>query len=196
MSNKNNIVEAIWLLLKRIVLWVLLGLVSLVLLIFVFINVINFSLEDHKSPQKINGLNGINLNQSLSDFLFKFEGFKKEVVTDRDGKESKEIVFYSNDRYVVYFRNQKIEAVEDYCQSVLVDEKGINGIRCGDSSDKILEKYKEKIKIFCGKENLRLFISEDYNIAYTLRLNKVIRIRVEDKINYDNSWVDCKDYKI
>ena len=46
---------------------------------FIFIYSFKFNFDDYKSLLVISELNGISLNQTVSDFLFKNEGFKKEL---------------------------------------------------------------------------------------------------------------------
>lgn len=190
MDNKNKAAEAILIVLKRIILWVLLGFSGLILLFFIFIYSFRFNFDDYKSLKVITELNGINLDETLSDFLFKNEGYKKSefIFLGSD--------FYENERNSVYFTNQKVTSITDNCQSVRVNEIGTNGIICEDSSEKVLSKYKEKVKILCGNDNSRLIMSTEHNVAYTLKKNKVVQVTVEKNISHDSSWVDCKDYKI
>lgn len=190
MDNKNQTAEAILIVLKRIILWVLLGFGGLVLLFFIFIYSFRFNFDDYKSLKVITELNGINLDETLSDFLFKNVGYKKSEFVFLDSDH------YENERNSVFFNHQKVKSITDNCQSVRVSELGTNGIICEDSSEKILSKYKEKVKILCGNDNSRLIMSTEHNVAYTLKKNKVVQVTVEKNISHDSSWVDCKDYKI
>ena len=190
MDNKNQTAEAILIVLKRIILWVLLGFGGLVLLFFIFIYSFRFNFDDYKSLKVITELNGINLDETLSDFLFKNEGYKKSEFVFLDSDH------YENERNSVLFNHQTVKSITDNCQSVRVSELGTNGIICEDSSEKILSKYKEKVKILCGNDNSRLIISTEHNVAYTLKKNKVVQVTVEKNISHDSSWVDCKDYKL
>jgi hypothetical protein len=190
MDNQNKTAEAILIVLKRIILWALLGFVGLILLFFIFIYSFRINFDDYKSLKVITELNGINLDETLSDFLFKNEGYKKSefVFLDSD--------YYENERNSVSFIHQKVRSITDNCESVRVNELGTNGVVCEDSSEKILSKYKDKVKILCGNDNSRLFLSTEHNVAYILKRNKVVQVQVEKNISHDSSWVDCKDYKI
>jgi hypothetical protein len=190
MTNKNQTAETILIVLKRIILWALIGFSGLILLFFIFIYSFRINFDDYKSLKVITELNGITLDETLSDFLFKNEGYKKGefVFLDSD--------YYENERNSVSFKHQKVRSITDNCQSVRVSELGTNGIICEDPSEKILSKYKEKVKILCGNDNSRLIMSAEHNVAYTLKKNKVVQVTVEKNISHDSSWVDCKDYKI
>jgi hypothetical protein len=196
MSIKNETAEAILIVLRRIIWWVILGFISFIILIFLFIYSFKFNFEDYKPLKVINELNGITLEQTLSDFLFKNNGFNKEKVIGKDGKEDKSVSFYSNERYFVGFIDQKVQEIDDDCSNLYVGEVGANDIVCRDSSEKILGKYKDKIKVYCGNNNSRFMLAKEYNVAYTLKQNEVVKIQVSKNISLDKSWIDCKDYKL
>jgi hypothetical protein len=144
----------------------------------------------------VNHLNGISLEQTLSDFLFKNNGFIKDKLIGKNSKEDELMSIYSNEKYSVVFINQKVSEIYDYCTNLYVQETNVNDIECKNSSEKVLSKYKEKIKVYCGNGNSRFMLAEEYNVAYTLKKNEIVQIQVAKEIALDKSWVDCKYYKI
>jgi len=108
----------------------LIGFSGFVLLLLIFFYALRFNFDDYKSLKVITELNGIKLDETLSDFLFKNEGYKKGEFLFSDSD------YYENERYYVSFKSQKVIGIKDNCQSVLVGELGTNGINCGDSSEK------------------------------------------------------------
>ena len=195
MKSKEK-AEAILMILKRIIFWLFLSFFIVISLFFLFIYI---SIPSHKAdsqPKTITEINGILLDQSLSDFLFKNDGFKKEKLVEQDGKESEKLKAYSNERYFVVFVNQRVDEIHDSCKNLLVGEELVNGVGCNDSLDKIKSVYKDQLKIYCGPENIRVAIPNENKVTYILEKNKVKSIDVLNKTYIDKNWVDCKDFKI
>jgi hypothetical protein len=155
--------------------------------------------DEVNSLEVATSIRGISLDQTLADFLFKNDGFKEEKFVGANGKEDKDQVAYANERYTVFFYKQRVFAIYDYCENLLIDEyrkNSINGISCMSSMDNILVTYKDKVKVYCGYNNQRWLVAGEYNISFRLEKNKIIGVEVRKNIVNDKEWMDCKDYKI
>lgn len=182
--------------LRKIIVWIVCGVVAVISLVFLFIHFTAPSPKIDLQPKIITEINGLILDQSLSDFLFKNDGFKKEKLVEKDGKESMNLRAYSNERYFVVFVNQRVDEIHDSCENLLVGEELANGVGCNDSLDKIKSIYKDQLKIYCGPQNIRVAIPNENKVTYILEKNKVKSIDVLNKTYIDKNWVDCKDFKI
>ena len=150
-------------------------------------------------PKIVNELNDIHLNEKLSDVLFKNEGFK---ITQEPENENG--VLYSNEDGHKYFyaKNGLITRIALSCKKEDSSTK-YGKIKCNETGEEILEKYKNEVKIICRykdddlKTKNRLYDVEKYGIRFALEYNKVIGFIVDEPNNLfteknKEEWSECK----
>ena len=197
MADKYQVAETIFTVIKRLIKWAVIGVVvywlGIFLLMYVFVNI--SSSKDSVSIKVVNEMNGVKLNESLGDVLFKKKEYKKSSEAQSKSLANERYVIYDDGKYEVVFDNDKSVELNDTCGKIYVGEKGVNGIVCDDSSERILNQYGEQINIYCMKDNTRVYLTPNYNVAYYLKSNEVKRISVSKYITKQDAWLDCKDFK-
>jgi hypothetical protein len=127
-------------------------------------------------PKIVNELGDIKLDEKISDVLFKNEGF-----TIAQEPENEYGVLYSNINAKKHFyaKNGLITRIALSCEKE--DRYTEYGkIKCNQTSEEILQKYKEEVKVFCRykddemKTKNRIYDVEKYGIRFGLEYNKVI----------------------
>lgn len=197
MADKYQVAETIFTVIKRLIKWAVIGVVvywlGIFLLMYVIVNI--SSSKDSVSIKVVNEMNGVKLNESLGDVLFKKKEYKKSSEAQSKSLANERYVIYDDGKYEVVFDNDKSVELNDTCGKIYVGEKGVNGIVCDDSSERILNQYGEQINIYCMKDNTRVYLTPNYNVAYYLKSNEVKRISVSKYITKQDAWLDCKDFK-
>ena len=131
--------------------------------------------HEEKKPKIVSEIKGVKIKEKLADALFKNEGYKLDKNEDSD-----EEITYKNDEMRMQFivKDGLISRVLFLCLKSDTSTT-IEGIRCGDSGEEILEKYGEELKVLCRikndefKEKIRLYDVEKYGIRFGLEHNKV-----------------------
>ena len=192
MQEKNQVAETIFAVIKRLLKWAAIGVVvywgGLFLLMYVFVNI--SSSKDTVKVKVVNEMNGVSLDESLGDVLFKKKEYKRD-----DNELLFDNVVYGDGKYNVTFSNEKAIELTDTCEKVFVGEKGVNGIACNESSEEIKSQYGDNLVIYCKYDNSRIYTSPKHNVIYYLKSNEVKRISVYKNIQKQESWLDCKDFK-
>ena len=151
------------------------------------------------TPKIVNELGDIKLDDKLSDVLFKNEGF-----TIAQEPENEYGVLYSNQNGKKHFyaKNGLITRIALSCgKEDTLTEYG--KIKCNQSSEEILEKYKNEVKINCRlkddemKTKNRIYDAEKYGIRFGLEYNKVIGFLITkpNKLFSEKNkeeWSECK----
>lgn len=193
MAQQNQAAETFLAVIKKILKWAAIGLFiywgGLFLLMYVFVHVA--STKDTVQVKPLSEMNGVSLDESLGDVLFKKKEYKKAIA---DGS-SLGYVTYGDGKYDVTFFNDKVIELNDTCEKVFVSEKGVNGVVCNESSEKIKSQYGDSLVIYCMSDNSRVYTSPKHNVVYYLKSNEVKRISVYKNIKQRESWIDCKDFK-
>lgn len=192
---------------KKIVLWVLGGISApiLILLIYIFGKDLLPNEFGSKAPpnQKgvITSLDGVSIGDKLSDIEF-----KKGKLTDYDKNNNKSgfDIKHLNDYSVIYLDPGKdtVRGFGILCSKAPIDFTKFNGIGCGDSGEKIADKFGKDLTILCEVEKsspdsnpMRSYSVNKYGTRYILALNSVIGIRIDevsDKPDSKKSWKACE----
>ena len=150
-------------------------------------------------PQLVTGIYGVHIGDKLSDVLFKNEGFK---IIEEPENESGVLYSNLNEKKHFYANDGLITRIALSCDKEdTTTEYG--KIKCNATSEEILEKYKNEVKIICRKKDddlktkNRIYDAEKYGIRFGLEYNKVIGFLVAkpNKLftekNKDD-WSECK----
>lgn len=128
----------------------------------------------------ITGLNGVSLGESKSDIEFRVGTSKFEKIDFVDSlKVSGDETFAftaPGDTWVwVTFRQEKAIAVASICRKDAYYTPRINGIRCHDSGDALLERFGDGVKKWCNlhQAGYRAYAVDQFQVAYTLTENRV-----------------------
>jgi hypothetical protein len=173
--STNEKAEVVLAVIRQLAKWVLKG-VGLFFLIIILLYLIykGYQAWDDR-PIVLRSLKGIELNQSASDFLFKNEKFEKVKTEDN-------VVIYESEMLNVGFKENKVSDISLFCfkgDFVFIDSDA-NGISCGGASENILSKYGDKVKIYCDKNNSRIYAIPSHNVYYYLTANKIQVIQVSN----------------
>lgn len=157
-----------------------------------------------QSPQVISGMAGVTLGEKLSDAKFRTGAASKK------NDPEKGYVLPSDSSKVFWATNGVVSRVGTWCSDDAmkypsIDSVEINGIRCSNTGEQILDRYsKSKIRISCfinskkdpEAENVRAYDAYDFGVRYILIANKVSGIFITSpdalKELVSENWGECK----
>ena len=128
-----------------------------------------------ENPGVINEFKEVRLGSTKEDVLFMLGKPLKE--SDQTEKK-KGCMTYTD--VSVCFMNNKVETISYICKEH--DSTNVNGIYCGDRSDKIINKFGKNVEI----KNIpdfpfsRYYRTTKHNVEYLLSQNEVLAIIIED----------------
>jgi hypothetical protein len=172
--------------------------VTLAISIFVFYKI----QESYEStPKLVLGINGIKLGDKKSDTLFMNPGFDIAIKKDQPIILGGEEYFNASTKTTIEFANNLVAVIRYGCGNIGADTK-INGISCGDRGEKIIEKYKNYLRIQCLKESAheeavsyRVYDVSNYGIRHLLKNNSVAGFIVaspEKLLEWTGkNWITC-----
>jgi hypothetical protein len=171
--SSNEMAHAVLTVIRQLAKWFFKGIGILFLIVFVSYTLYKGYDAWEQRPKPLTSLKTIELNQSISDFLFKNEKFEKIKLEDSE-------LVYRSEGVDVGVKNNKVSDISLFCfhGDFLFIESDGNGISCGGSSESILEKYGSKAKIYCDKNNSRIYAIPSHNVYYYLTANKIQIIQV------------------
>jgi len=195
---------------KRIVLWTIGCFVALIVIFVIYISTIDYFAKTTFIPVKpsvVNTLNDVSIGEKVLDVQFRTGAKLKK----KDGELTYEFPNQTN----VFFQadnNGLVDRVGNWCSSdaftyPYLNSPVANDIRCGDSSERILEKFggKDNVRILCLKkrinnidpESARSYDAVEYGVRFVLITNKVSGIyiyRPEElkKSDMSENWGECK----
>ena len=127
-------------------------------------------------------LKGLSIGEKFGDVMFKNHGYEIEVpVKNLNGAfpDTSEVSYRNkNSRLFVTFKSDTVESV-DYACSQEYDYTSVSQISCGDSSEKINQRFGKNIRILCRmdkdiRNQLRAYDAVQYGVRYQLYYNKVV----------------------
>jgi hypothetical protein len=133
-------------------------------------------------PQIETELKGVKLREKLGDVMFNSHGFElqKPYTNENGSQPAADEVTYVNKktRLDVTFKKGMVESVLYDC-SQEYEYTSVSKVSCGDSSEKIKQRFGEGIRVLChmNKEvrtQLRVYDAVEYGIRYQLYYNKVV----------------------
>lgn len=134
--------------------------------------------EWQQRPQVVSSLKGITIGDTLSDVMFK-HGVLKNLSEEKD-KNGDEVSYWSAKLDMALIsRNNVVTEVWQVCDSKEVDHEEVNGIACGDTGERIIKVFPNKVRILCSKTNdkdlslRRNYDVVEYGARYMLDENKV-----------------------
>jgi len=184
----------------------LIAAISVVLLVIAFLLLIFWDkLFNHESDvssgRKYSGLiqtyDGVAIGDKISDIEFKFGKLKSEGKTKGGGYDILTPTFESPKVIYTESSGTIVEAIGIDCSKDNTDS--FNGIKCGTSSEEILKKHKDKLRIWCpsGQEKdfdpFRIYDLVEFGTRFYLQKNHVIGIRLlkPDTMKNPKSLKEC-----
>lgn len=155
-------------------------------------------------PKLITSYDGISLGDTLADVEFKKgkvktyeEFFKKKIENKSDDMYliDKSFGFYTE------IKGKTVTAIVKGCNSDESYSIEINGISCGNSSEKIIERFGKDVVVKCevnpdrGESPSRYYEVSKYGIRYQLVKNAVVVFRIlppSDISSESKNWEICK----
>lgn len=128
----------------------------------------------------IQSYGGIAIDNSIADVEFKFGKLKSEGKTKNGNFE---IYVPSKESALTIFTEVSGKTVDFIGVDCNKSNDSFNGIKCGDTSEQILKKYKDKVKIWCpstvekDEDPYRIYDIVDFGTRYYLQKNVVAHIR-------------------
>ena len=198
--NSNEKADVIIIVIKRILKWIFYFILIIVLLFFIVFCYIKINEYIDSKPKIINNFEGIEINQKLSDVLFKNAGFKKAENENPNIGD----IYYENDETgnSFYASNNIVIHINHLCKKDY-DYAKINGIGCNSTGEEIFNIYGTDIKIQCLKDKSDKFYIEhrvydlvNFGVRYHLFSNKVaaFSLTTPDKLKtYTGfNWIACE----
>jgi hypothetical protein len=169
----------------------LIAAISIVLLVIAFLLLIFWDkLFNHQSRTSsgksysgfIQSYDGIAIGDNISDIEFKLGKLKSEGKTQSGGSD---IFKPSKDSHKVIYTEPSGKTVEFIgidCEKYNYDS--FNGVKCGTSSEEILKKHKDRLKIWCpisldkDADPYRVYDLIEFGTRFYLQKNHVVGIRI------------------
>ncbi len=124
-------------------------------------------------PQVVTGMLGVGLGERMSDVIFRQGEYSRRP--PKTGADHN-IEHYLNEerRVLLRVKDGKVVAIWYFCKDS-GDYGSVSEIYCGDKGEKILERFGEKTRVLCSKENQyrRAYEVATLGIRYSLVQNKV-----------------------
>ncbi len=153
----------------------------------------------NQRPKVVTELAGFKLGESKSDVEF-----KNGDISEFLDKEEKTRKYYNIGSVRIKFDElNKIDSISYFCDTEEEDYTSVNGIKCGDNSEKIDEKIYWNIR-FCSiskdisneeRKIYRKYRDSKFNTTYGLKQNQVMVIAIWNSIEVkddENFWSVCK----
>jgi hypothetical protein len=186
MSSKDA-AEAVLMVVRRIIKWIALGFFGFIAFIFIFIYGNNYYSQWQQRIKVTNSMDGITLDEQLSDVLFKNADFEKII------NNNSQLVEYGNSRVSVVIEQGKVKEIIHHCGDGELLYDNLNQISCGYSSESIKEKYSDNLEIYCKQDNSRIYFAPKYHAIYYLKSNKVTQMTLTKSGQKQASWIDCSN---
>ncbi len=146
-------------------------------------------------------LDGITLNEPVSDFLFKNTGFTR---LQSDKNQNQETVSYNNKlrRVTVRIKDEKVVSIYYICDNTKFDSTNINGIGCFDKGDRLLNSFVGDIRVLCARDkskddhvHYRVYDHLKFGVRYYLYANEIQAISIMDSARLreltTQNWIFC-----
>lgn len=198
--SANETAEAIIIVIKRLAKWIIIGLLLIALLVGLIIGYFQVEYYYKNRPQSVTSIKGISLGDKLSDALFKNPGFS---IDEAASKEDGWGIVYENRESRVYFRvmDGKIFTAGYFCKSEY-EYTTINGISCGDTGDRLVEKYGNDLRVQCLRDkkdkqylNYRVYDISRFGIRHLVINNKVAAFDAIPQVELEQAtgknWGPC-----
>lgn len=193
---------------KKILLWLVGGLTAIILVVIAYSLIVEYRPQGKFIPDKPQialSFIGVTLGEKVGDAQFR-TGAKKKKMGDSPSYE-----FPSNQGK--FFQGNKdgvVDRIGVWCSDDAINYPAtyspeVNGIRCGNSSEDIINKNgKDKLRILCMQKSIgnveagsaRAYDALDYGVRYILITNSVSGIYVypidDLKTEKSESFGDCK----
>lgn len=127
-------------------------------------------------------LKGVSIGENLGDVMFKSHGYEiaKAIKNENGSMPDVDETSYTNKklRLFVTFKGDTVESVDYECAQEY-EYTSVSQVACGDTSEKIKQRFGEKIRILCHMDKtvrgqLRAYDAVEYGIRYQLYYNKVV----------------------
>ena len=127
-------------------------------------------------------LKGVPIGENFGEVMFKNHGYEIEIpVKNLNGTfpNTAEISYRNkNSRLFVTFKNNEVDSVSYDC-SEDYEYTSVSQVSCGDSSEKINQRFGKNIRILCRmdkdiRNQYRVYDAVEYGIRYRLYYNKVV----------------------
>lgn len=161
--------------------------------------------EWEQRPQLVNSLKDISIGERFSDVVFRHGAFdRRETLGDAGAKpENSEIWESKALRLRPSVRNGLVVTISYDCNRESFDFTDVNGILCGDSGDKILKTFGDKVRVQCLRDTshefytlVRVYDVVEYGTRYLLDRNRVDMFMVATRSDLqsftDTNWVPCQ----
>ena len=194
----NERADTILIVIKTVAKWITWGVGALAILALVGIGGMYGYDEWNDRPSLVQELNGIGVDQKLSDVIFRHEGF--ELSESRSNRAPNEKVYEKNSaRSAIWVADERVSFVQYWCQES-GDYTGVNRIYCNDSGDKIFEKFSNRVSVQCSSDVtasafFRSYTAREFGVRFYLVRNKVRGFGVfppSRSIERDSvNWTSC-----
>lgn len=184
--SANERAEAVLIVIKRLGKWALYGVLILaVLLGLIVAGAYGYQRWDER-PQLATELKGVTLGEPLGDVQFRVADLK-QLVDDKGVAVPDQ---YESDALSIRVKvtNNHVESISYSC-SVSETERDyteVNGIRCGDSSKELEEKFGDDLRIECLRmddgtiaQGLRSYDAVRFGVSHFLMSNKIVILMVQ-----------------
>jgi len=161
-------------------------------------------MSNDDKPTLITSYDGISLGDTLADVEFKKGKLKTREEFFKNKIEDKSDDMYIIDKSFGFYTDLKGKTVTAIVKGCNSDESysiKINGIYCGDSSEKIIERFGKDVEVKCevnpnrSESPTRFYDASKYGVRYQLSENKVkaFRIYPPSEISGESkNWKICK----
>jgi hypothetical protein len=155
-------------------------------------------------PTLVTSYDGISLGDTLADVEFKKGKLKTYEELAREKRKSDSNELYLIDKTFGFYTDIKgntVTAIVKGCNSDESYSIKINGIYCGDSGEKIIERFGKDVEVKCEvnpdpKESpTRNYDIGKYGVRYQLSKNQVEAFRIyppKDLLGESKNWKICK----
>lgn len=179
------------------------GLVAFLLLVVLWVYGFDAYQKWKNRPDVVTSLFGISIGEKFSDVVFKHGEFKLSELSERAIKKNDASQRYYNadKRVAINVLAGTVTSIIYGCAESL-EYSSLNGIACGDSGDRIFERFKGNVRVQCpttpdkGSEYTRVYDVVQYGTRYYVILNKVQGLGVFEKQELESlvglNWGACK----
>lgn len=147
-------------------------------------------------PHVVTSLEGVSINEKLSDVVFRQGPFEKIDSKKLTGHHNHDEDRYVNvkKRTILTVRNGLVTTILYACKLEQTDLTRLNRIECNDQGDKIFEVFGDKVRVLCPKEKnedstlKRAYDVVEYGTRYILKQNHVESFLITETTELQ-SWV-------
>ena len=201
----NEYSDAFLVIVKRLFKWIALGLLGSLIIFLIFFVYIKIDEYYQDLPKTVTSLKEIELDEKISDFIFKNPGF---IIDDEKNKDTKsnEYTWYSNKvkSLQVAISENKVQRIVYLCSSEN-DYSYVNQIQCNSKGEAVIAKYGKEIQVKCLKDKndkdssiYRVYDAPKYGIRHHVISNNLIASGIKSKFLFENdiskpsnNWITC-----